>query len=367
MPLRTSDFDYPLDKTLVAQHPCLRRDRSRLLVLRRRDGQMSDHVFSDLPRLLRAGDLLVVNDTAVIPARFTCRRAGGGRIDGLFCREPSVGRWEVLFRNAGRCRRSEKLSVEGASDVVMELSKNLGGGQYELAVSPAAPALDLLRQFGRTPLPPYIRRRRRQADQADRRRYQTVYAAHPGAVAAPTAGMHFTAALLGKLAAKGIRTAAVTLHVGVGTFAPVKVEDLTRHRMHAEWYELPAATAKAVRAARREGRRVVAVGTTSLRVLETIAAGGEGGSGVSGIGEIEKNLAPRSGWTDLFIHPPYRFGLVDALITNFHLPRSTLLMLVAAFCSPGDQKGLEKILTAYAHAAAAGYRFYSYGDAMLIE
>jgi S-adenosylmethionine:tRNA ribosyltransferase-isomerase len=355
--LRTSDFDYPLDSALIAQQPSARRDRSRLLVLRRCDGQMSDRVFSDLPELLRSGDLVVINDTAVIPARFSCRRSGGGRIDGLFCREESIGRWEVMLRNAGRCRRGETLRVEGFSDVVMEMSKNLGGGQYELAVSPAAPAMDLLRQFGRTPLPPYIRRREHQANRPDRRRYQTVYAAHPGAVAAPTAGLHFTATLLRKLTSKGIHTAAVTLHVGVGTFAPVKVEDLTRHRMHAEWYELPAATARAVQAARREGRRIVAVGTTSLRVLETVAGGGES----------EKNLAPRSGWTDLFVYPPYRFRLVDALITNFHLPRSTLLMLVAAFCSPGDEKGLEKILAAYAHAAAAGYRFYSYGDAMLIE
>ena len=216
-----------------------------------------------------------------------------------------------------------------------------------------APALELVRQFGLPPLPPYIRRAAGEHAAEDRRRYQTVYAARPGAVAAPTAGLHFTPELLDALTAKGIRTAAVTLHVGVGTFAPVKVEHPSAHRMHAEWYELPAATAEAIRAARRGQRRIVAVGTTSLRVLETAGRGGEVASG--------------SGWTDLFVYPPAQFHLVDALITNFHLPRTTLLMLVAAFCSPGDEKGLEMILAAYAHAAARKYRFYSYGDAMLIE
>jgi S-adenosylmethionine:tRNA ribosyltransferase-isomerase len=356
MALKTSDFDYPLDPALIAQQPAARRDQSRLLVLRRSDGQMSDHEFRELPELLRAGDLLVVNDTAVIPARFTCRRAGGGRIDGLFCREQAPGRWEVLLRNAGRCRQSEKLGVEGSPDTVVEIVGNLGDGRYELAVSPAAPALDLLRQFGGTPLPPYIRRRGRQDDPADRRRYQTVYAARPGAVAAPTAGLHFTDGLLEALAGRGIRVAPLTLHVGVGTFAPVKVADPAKHPMHAEWYDLPAATAEAVQAARQEGRRIVAVGTTSVRVMETAAAGGS----------VEK-IAPASGWTELFIRSPYRFRLVDALITNFHLPQSTLLMLVAAFCSPGDERGLAIIRSAYAHAAVHKYRFYSYGDAMLIE
>jgi len=356
MALKTSDFDYPLDPALIAQQPAAQRDRSRLLVLRRGDGRMSDHVFSELPALLRAGDLLVANDTAVIPARFTCRRAGGGRIDGLFCREQAPGRWEVLLRNAGRCRAGEKLGVEGSPDTVVQIAANLGDGRYELAVSPPAPALDLLRQFGATPLPPYIRRRAGQDEPADRQRYQTVYAARPGAVAAPTAGLHFTDAVLEALAGRGIRVATLTLHVGVGTFAPVKVADPAEHPMHAEWYDLPAATAEAVRAARHQGRRIVAVGTTSVRVLETAASGGDG-----------EKIAPASGWTKLFIRPPYRFRLVDALITNFHLPQSTLLMLVAAFCSPGDQRGLEIVRSAYAHAAAHKYRFYSYGDAMLIE
>ncbi|MCJ7543526.1 MAG: tRNA preQ1(34) S-adenosylmethionine ribosyltransferase-isomerase QueA [Phycisphaerae bacterium] len=352
--MKTSDFDYPLDIALVAQHPSAQRDQSRLLVLRRRDGRVSDHVFSELPGILKAGDLLVVNDTAVIPARFLCRRGGGGRVDGLFLRELSPGRWEVMLRNAGRCRRGETLTVEASPGVVVELGKRLGEGRYELTVSPARLALDLLREFGLPPLPPYIRRAGGEHAAADRQRYQTVYAARPGAVAAPTAGLHFTHELLAALAGKGIHTAAVTLHVGVGTFAPVKAEDPIAHRMHAEWYELPASTAEAVQAARREGRRVVAVGTTSLRVLET--------AGVAG-----RVLVAGSGWTELFVYPPARFRVVDALITNFHLPRTTLLMLVAAFCSPGDEKGLERVRAAYAHASAQRYRFYSYGDAMLIQ
>lgn len=354
MALKTADFDYPLDSTLIAQHPSARRDQSRLLVLRRRDGRLIDQVFSELPQVLKAGDLLVLNDTAVIPARFLCRRAGGGRVDGLFLREMSQGHWEVMLRNAGRCRRGEKLAVESSQEAVVELGKRLGEGRYELTVSPSRPALDLLGEFGLPPLPPYIRRTAGEHAAEDRQRYQTVYAARPGAVAAPTAGLHFTQELLDALAAKGIHTVPVTLHVGVGTFAPVKAEGPGGHRMHAEWYELPAATASAVQAARREGRRIVAVGTTSLRVLES--AGGAAGE-----------LVPGSGWTELFLYPPAWFGVVDGLITNFHLPRTTLLMLVAAFCSPGDQNGLETVRAAYAHASARRYRFYSYGDAMLIE
>jgi S-adenosylmethionine:tRNA ribosyltransferase-isomerase len=351
--LKTSDFDYPLPPELIAQHPSDRRDQSRLLVLRRRDGQMSDHVFAELPSLLWAGDLLVLNDTAVIPARFICRRAGGGRVEGLFLHELSGDRWEAMLRNASRCRRGERLTIEGAEDATVELGMALGQGRYELTVTPAAPALELLGRCGMTPLPPYIRRPATADDPRDRDHYQTVYAARPGAVAAPTAGLHFTDELLKALADKGIRRAALTLHVGVGTFAPVSAAQPAGHRMHAEWYDLPAATAEAVRTARQEGRRVVAVGTTSLRVLETAASGGE--------------LTPGSGWTQLYLYPPAEFRMVDALITNFHLPRTTLLMLVAAFCWPGAETGLEMTRTAYAHAVQRRYRFYSYGDAMLIE
>lgn len=315
---------------------------------------MEHHIFAELPSLLRTGDLLVLNETRVIPAKFTCRRKTGAKIDGLFCREETTGRWEVLLKGAGRCRPGEQLELQKAEQFHLELQKNLGGGRWSVGVCPPAAAVEILRRAGTTPLPPYIHRPGPMSELTDRRRYQTVYAARPGAVAAPTAGLHFTERLMDSLCEAGIQTARITLHVGPGTFEPVKTEDLADHRMHAEWYELPADAAGRLNAARREARRIVAVGTTSLRVLETVAAGGE-------------KFRPAHGWTDLFIYPPAEFRAADALITNFHLPRSTLLMLVAAFCSPGKTDGVGIILDAYAEAVRRKYRFYSYGDAMLIE
>jgi len=393
-----SDFDYPLDWALIAQHPLARRDESRLMVLCRRTGRPELRVFADLPSLLAPGDLLVVNNTRVIPARFFCRRGTGGRIEGLFLREqmtrgdPAQGQWLVLLKGANRCRIGERLEIIGGGGVELELLANQGQGQWLVAAHPSASAAEVLARAGHTPLPPYIRRpagavvheplgapeglengdRHRQTaaepvpifeaapvgaaqqPDADRARYQTVYAAADGAVAAPTAGLHFTPELIAALAAGGVEIAAVTLHVGLGTFAPVKVENLAEHRMHSEWYEMPAATASALNIARGAGRRIVAVGTTSVRVLESI---------VSPAGRFE----PASGWTDIFIRPPANFLATDALITNFHLPRSTLLMLVSAFCRPGGTDGIEMIRAAYARAAAEKFRFFSYGDAMLIE
>ena len=415
-----SDFDYPLDAALIAQQPLPRRDDSRLMVLSRRTGQSELRVFADLPRLLRAGDLLVVNNTRVIPARFFCRRGSGGRIEGLFLRQrkencglriadcglrmprqqmrqqespellgglgASLGEWVVLLKGANRCRIGERLELLGGGGIVLELLANQGDGQWLVASRPPAPAAEVLAKAGHTPLPPYIRRPRGLAPEsrvptsvgicrdegacprlsrlagtaapvaffADRDRYQTVYAAADGAVAAPTAGLHFTPELMADLVARGVEIAAVTLHVGLGTFAPVKVENLAEHRMHSEWYEMPAATASALNAARQAGRRIVAVGTTSVRVLESV---------ISPEGLFE----PRTGWTDIFIYPPASFLAADALITNFHLPRSTLLMLVSAFCCPGGTGGIEMIRAAYARAAAERFRFFSYGDAMLIE
>jgi S-adenosylmethionine:tRNA ribosyltransferase-isomerase len=359
MILMANDFDYPLPSELIAQRPRARRDQSRLMVLRRDSAAIGHRVFGEIPSLLRPGDLLVVNDTRVIPAKFSCRRRTGGRIEGLFLREPSPGRWEVLLKNAGRCREGESLELLGEAAPQIELMENRGEGRWLAAVLPPGPAVEILARVGRTPLPPYIRRpagppQPPEIDQEDRLRYQTVYAARPGAVAAPTAGLHFTERLLAELRTRGIETARVTLHVGLGTFAPVKVEDLTAHRMHREWYELSAPAAAAVNAARAASRRIVAVGTTSVRVLETVA-------------DEAGRAAPGSGWTDLFLYPPAEFHATDALITNFHLPRSTLLMLVAAFCSPGATDGLRTILAAYAQAVRERYRFYSYGDAMLIE
>ncbi len=357
MDLKTSDFDFFLDETLIAQKPAPQRDASRLMVLDRRDGQVTHHVFADIVDLLRNDDLLVVNDTRVIPARFVCRRATGGRIDGLFCGEPAAGQWEVMLRNARRCRPGEALELAGSGGVSLVLGENLGKGRWLVEPQPPGAAEDILARAGATPLPPYIHRSDADPDRdddEDRRRYQTVYAERPGAVAAPTAGLHFTHDLLEALARKGVRTARVTLHVGPGTFAPVVSDDPADHQMHSEWYQLSTHAADAINAARAAGRRVVAVGTTSVRVLETAAAQG-------------LPLSARSGETDIFIYPPAEFRLVDVLITNFHLPCSTLLMLVAAFCSPGDTSGVEMILSAYRQAVASKYRFYSYGDAMLIE
>ena len=372
------------------------RPASRLMVLDRSAAGISHHVFHELPGLLRKGDLLVVNNTKVLPAKFFCRRSTGGKIEGLFLRELSAGLWQVLLKGASRCRVGERLSLV-PPEAEIELAVNEGQGQWQVKIVPPVPAADVLEKVGQTPLPPYIRRKRGLStfrgrceklnvpfsgngdmqlfqtaekqqvpisqvpipDDADR--YQTVYAERAGAVAAPTAGLHFTPELLAELQSRGIETARVTLHVGMGTFLPVKADDLTQHTMHREWYELSPAAADAINAARREGRRVVAVGTTSVRVLESVAR--EMGADKASPFFVQ----PASGWTDIFIYPPYKFRVVDALITNFHLPRSTLLMLVSAFASPAKTDGLSFIQRAYALAQQERYRFFSYGDAMLIE
>ncbi len=353
--LTTSDFDYPLETELIAQAPLERRDESRLMTLERSCGAIGHRVFRELPDLLTPGDLLVMNDTRVIPAKFATRRRTGGRIEGLFLREISDEQWEVMLKGAGKCKDGEVLALEGADGVVLELQENLGAGRWLVGVTPATPAVELLERAGTTPLPPYIRRETQAADAADRTRYQTLYADKPGAVAAPTAGLHFTEDVLTALDDRGIETAKVTLHVSLGTFLPVKDEDLLAHDMHSEWYDMPAQTARRLTEARSAGRRIVAIGTTSVRVLESAGAACD-----------PDQMKPCQGWTDLFLYPPAEFGWTDAMITNFHLPRSTLLMLVAAFCAPGETTGREMILNAYAAARRQKYRFYSYGDAMLI-
>jgi S-adenosylmethionine:tRNA ribosyltransferase-isomerase len=373
-PLTAASFDYALDESRIAQEPLTQRDLSKLMVLTRGENEICDAVFRDIPSLLRPGDLLVLNQTSVVPARFFARRASGGRIEGLFLSEDSPGQWTALLRNAQKCRAGERLDLDGSDGVRLVISQLLGQGEFRLAVDPPLPAAQVLGQAGLTPLPPYIRRAaQRDSDRADRSRYQTVYASAPGAVAAPTAGLHFTPALLEQLSARGIETARLTLHVGMGTFLPVKCEDPREHKMHSEWYDLPAQAAASINRARRDGRRVVAVGTTSVRVLETLARDAEPPSPPQAAapqqaGPARADLfAPCQGWTDIFIYPPYRFRAVDALITNFHLPRSTLLMLTAAFCSPGQADGVGIILGAYREAIRRQYRFYSYGDAMLIQ
>ncbi|MCY2924364.1 MAG: tRNA preQ1(34) S-adenosylmethionine ribosyltransferase-isomerase QueA [Planctomycetota bacterium] len=360
--MTADDFDFPLDEGLIAQEPLADRSGSRLMRLDRATRRVSHHRFADLPGLLRPGDLLVVNDTRVVPARFFCRRPTGGRIEGLFLRQDDQGYWQVLLKNAGRCKPGEVLTLQGPQPLALRLVENVGSGEWLLAPSPAGPALPVLEAAGVTPLPPYIHRpsEGNSGDSLDRNRYQTVYAARPGAVAAPTAGLHFTGELLAQLADRDIHAVQLTLHVGLGTFLPVTASRPEEHRMHSEWYELSPSAAAALNSAKASGRRLVAVGTTSVRVLETLARR-------PGRSPSDPLFAPASGWTDIFLYPPASFFAVDALITNFHLPRSTLLMLVSAFCCPASTAGIATIQSAYREAVERKYRFFSYGDAMLIE
>jgi S-adenosylmethionine:tRNA ribosyltransferase-isomerase len=347
-PIRLDEFDYDLPPHLVARAPSPRRDESRLLVVQRSGGVLGHGRFSDLPEWLRAGDMLVLNDTRVLPARLVGRRyASSGRWEGLFLQTRADGCWELLAQMRGRPIVGETLLVEQGG-LELELVGKTGEGRWLVRPREAGAAEELLLRHGQVPLPPYIRKARGSDDEApgDRERYQTIYARRPGAVAAPTAGLHFTAAVFEALRLRGVEQALVTLHVGPGTFQPVQVEDVAEHRMQAEWGELPAETAQAVADCKARGGRVVAVGTTSVRVLETAGAGGI--------------VRAWSGQTDLTIRPPFSFRAVDALVTNFHLPRSSLLLLVAAFM------GLEPMRQAYRAAVSQQYRFYSYGDAMLI-
>jgi len=338
MPLSLSDFDYELPPDLIAQFPLPERTASRLLLV---DGdRLQDRGFSDLPDLLRAGDLLIFNDTRVLHARLHGVKDSGGRVEVLI--ERPVGRHEALaqIRASHAPWPGSRLVLEG----VLEVGVVAREGAFFLLRFPGPEDLvDLLERHGKLPLPPYIQR---QSDDADENRYQTVYAREHGSVAAPTAGLHFDAPLLEALRTKGVDFAWLTLHVGAGTFQPVRVNDLAHHRMHRERYVIPADTVVALAAARSRGGRVVAVGTTSLRALEAAAQEGE--------------ILAGPGETELFILPGFRFRTADALITNFHLPKSTLMMLVSAF------GGMENLRRAYAHAVAGRYRFFSYGDAMFI-
>lgn len=351
--INTSQLHYELPAELIAQTPLERRDQARLLVLDRASGRISHRYFSDLPEYLRAGDCLVLNRSKVVPARFMARRSTGGKVPGLFVREQSPGRWEVLLTGAGRLKPGEELALTGGV-WRMTWRRHIDRGLCEVEVSPADPVETVLSSIGSMPLPPYIRRGGAAdgvTDALDREQYQTVYAAEAGSVAAPTAGLHFTHELLGSLENLGVSIAQVLLHVGLGTFQPVEVADLGDHPMHQEWYTMPGESADRIAQARSSGQRVIAVGTTAVRVLETCAANGLSAT---------TSKIDCSGWTDILIYPPYKFVAVDALVTNFHLPGSTLLALVMAFA------GREAILSAYAEAIRERYRFFSYGDAMLL-
>ena len=347
--MKVADFDYVLPPELIAQEPAARREGSRMLVLDRTAHSISHRRFADLEEYLRPGDLLVVNDTRVIPARVFGRKAAtGGRVEFLLLEETEPGIWDALMRARRRPRPGEQVILDEDLAVATVLEER-ELGRVRVRLETKIPWLEMLERIGQTPLPPYIQRKevsgaRRAEDQA---RYQTVFAREPGAVAAPTAGLHFTPEILEQLAARGIGHATVTLHVGLGTFRPVSAEQVEDHRMENERWWIPEETARRIAAAKSAGGRVVAVGTTSVRTLESAAARPDG----FGAGQ---------GRTELFIHPPYRFQVVDALLTNFHLPKSTLLMLVSALA------GREFVLRAYEEAIRERYRFYSYGDCMLI-
>jgi S-adenosylmethionine:tRNA ribosyltransferase-isomerase len=355
--MKTADFDFDLPQEAIALRPAEPRDSAKLLVVRpEQSPEFEDRIVSDLPSLLRAGDILVVNDTKVIPARLVGTRERNGisvDVEAMLLKRLSPERWQALARPAKRLHVGDRIRfghesrvcLLGALDATVEEKGE--GGEITLRFDFHGPVLDeAIDALGHIPLPPYIASKR-DDDERDRSDYQTLFAAHEGSVAAPTAGLHFTDALLSKLKSAGIGIEKVTLHVGAGTFLPVKTDDLASHKMHAEYGVVSPETAKAINEARANGGRIVAVGTTALRLLESAAS--EDGT-----------VKPFAGETDIFISPGYRFRAVDALLTNFHLPRSTLFMLVSAFA------GLDRMKRAYTHAISNGYRFYSYGDGSLL-
>jgi S-adenosylmethionine:tRNA ribosyltransferase-isomerase len=335
-------FDYVLPPERIAQQPLPARDESRLLVLDRRSGGVIHRIFRDLPELLEPGDLLVVNRSRVFPARLLGRREGGGAAEVMLVRERDDGTWDALVRPGRRLREGDRVCI--GDDLIVVLADSPAGALRRVRLEGPEEARAAIETHGHVPLPPYIHREDRPED---RERYQTIFAREAGSVAAPTAGLHFTPALRARLAERGIQWTELVLHVGPGTFRPVEVDQVENHKVDPERFEVPAETEAAVAQTRAAGGRIVAVGTTTTRVLESTASG-------------DGRIRAGAGETDLVIVPGFGFRAVDALVTNFHLPRSSLLLLVAAFA------GRERVLAAYAEAVREGYRFYSYGDAMLI-
>lgn len=355
--MRTADFNYFLPKDLIAQQPAPDRSLSRLLVLHRKNGQLEHRSFTDLLDYLDPGDCLVVNNSKVIPARLRAVRPNsGGEAEILLLEEVAPNEWWAMIRPGKRLRVGasvDLIDLAGQkSHISAEFLRKNEEGHALVRFHSIPDIKPMLPTLGQIPLPPYIEREHGSLP-ADLERYQTVYARPEGSVAAPTAGLHFTPSLLAQLATKGISRAEVTLHVGLGTFAPVKAETLEQHRMHEERFELSPENSAIINAAKFAGKRVIAVGTTSLRVLESIA-------------RLHGAIQPCSGRTRLFVYPPSEFKAVDVLLTNFHLPQSTLLMLVSAFAAPGRTDGREMVLRAYQEAVRLRYRFFSYGDAMLL-
>ncbi len=340
--MKTSDFYFDLPEELIAQTPLERRDASRLLCLDKTSGAMEHRVFSELPELLRPGDCLVMNDSRVLPARLLGARETGGAAELLLLRDLGAGKWECLARPGKKLRPGSKVTF-GDGELEAEILETAEGGNRIVQFKYEGIFLEVLERLGKMPLPPYIK-----TELEDGERYQTVYSKELGSAAAPTAGLHFTKELLGKIEAMGVRECFVTLHVGLGTFRPVKAEDIEEHEMHSEFCIMPEETARTITETKRNGGRVVCVGTTSCRTVESFA-------------NEDGTMDAKSGWTNIFIYPGYRFKCLDALITNFHLPESTLIMLVSALA------GREHILTAYKEAVERRYRFFSFGDAMFIS
>lgn len=339
-----SDFDFKLPTELIAQTAVEKRDASRMLVIDRHTGKFTDHMFAELPSFVRAGDVIVVNNTKVFPARIIGRSDTGARIEAFLVNENSDGNWDVLARPARRLRVGKRIIFDDAMSA--EVIQMLPDGKVRLRFDLKGDLFEILDQIGLTPLPPYIRRDRAAID-TDRERYQTVYAKERGAIAAPTAGLHFTPEIFELLTDAGAEIAEITLHVGYGTFEPVRADDLAEHRVSPETYNISERTAESLDRARAEGRRIVAIGTTTTRALESAI-------------EVTGRIRSGNGIADLTITPGYEFRVVNALLTNFHLPQSSLLVLTAAF------GGHEAIMDAYDHAVRSKYRFYSYGDCMLI-
>ena len=356
----TAEFDYFLPPDLIAQHPAPERDGSRLLVVHRSGAPIEHRHFSGLGSFFRPGDVLVLNNSRVIPARLRgFKPETQGAVEVLLLHEQTPACWWVMLKPGKRVRPGTCIRFRSPlgqeSPLEAEVLEKNSEGHCLLRFGGVPDVAAAFADLGEMPLPPYIVRSAPAVGVEDRTRYQTVFAQNDGSVAAPTAGLHFTDAVLARLRASGVETHFVTLHVGHGTFAPVKADQLEDHRMHEERFDLPASTAEAVNRAKAEGRRVIAVGTTSVRVLESVARATAGA------------LVPGAGATRIFLHPPAKFAVVDGLLTNFHLPQSTLLMLVSAFAAPGEPlRGRERILAAYAEAVRERYRFFSYGDAMLI-
>jgi S-adenosylmethionine:tRNA ribosyltransferase-isomerase len=341
-----SDFDYELPEELIAQHPLAERDAARMLVIDREKQSWHDSRFAEIPSYVREGDLLVINNTRVFPARLVGRREpSGGRVELFLVRELEPMVWETLARPARRLQQGARVSF-GDGRLRAEVIELLDEGRRTVRFQCDTSLTDAIEKFGETPLPPYIKRDAESLDE-DRERYQTVYARERGAIAAPTAGLHFTPRVMEELMARGARIVEVTLHVGYGTFEPVRTDDLSRHKVSPERYEISLVAAQTINETRAAGGRVIAIGTTTTRALESAV-------------DEEGHVRAGAEQAQLTITPPYRFRVVDALLTNFHLPRSSLLVLVAAFA------GRDMVLAAYAHAVKARYRFYSYGDCMLI-